>query len=65
MVIQNLPMKSFLLVCIFLLPIVFILKNLFLFFFHIIEGKLIYKTLTEFLKKKFIEYFYSKNIIFI
>ena len=43
--------KSFLFLCIALLPIIFILKNLFLFFFHKIEANLIYKTLREFSKK--------------
>ena len=43
--------ESFLFLCIFLLPIIFISKNLFLFFFHRIEANLIYKTLTEFSKK--------------
>ena len=43
--------QSFLFFCIILLPLVFIFKNLFLFFFHKIEANLIYNTLTEFSKK--------------
>mgnify|MGYP006132475491 CR=1 FL=1 len=43
--------ESFLFLCIALLPIIFILKNLFLFIFHKIEANLIYKTLREFSKK--------------
>ena len=57
--------ESFLLVCIFLLPIVFILKNLFLFFFHIIEAKLIYKTLTEFSKKIYKIFLFQKYNFYI
>ena len=57
--------ESFLLVCIFLLPIIFILKNLFLFFFHIIEAKLIYKTLTEFSKKIYRIFLFQKYNFYI
>lgn len=57
--------ESFLLVCIFLLPIIFILKNLFLFFFHIIEAKLIYKTLTEFSKKIYKIFLFQKYNFYI
>lgn len=57
--------ESFLFLCIFLLPIIFILKNLFLFFFHIIEANLIYKTLTEFSKKIYKIFLFQKYNFYI
>ena len=44
---QEITSKNFLLICIFLLPTIFFLKNLLLFFFHRIEAGLIYNTLLD------------------
>ena len=57
--------ESFLFLCIFLLPIIFISKNLFLFFFHRIEANLIYKTLTEFSKKIYKIFLFQKYNFYI
>jgi ABC-type multidrug transport system fused ATPase/permease subunit len=57
--------ESFLFLCILLLPIIFTLKNLFLFFFHIIEANLIYKTLTEFSKKIYKIFLFQKYNFYI
>ena len=57
--------ESFLFLCIFLLPIIFISKNLFLFFFHRIEANLIYETLTEFSKKIYKIFLFQKYNFYI
>ena len=57
---SDFTIESFLFLGIFLLPIIFILKNLFLFFFHRIEANLIYRTLTEFSKKIYKIFLFQK-----
>ena len=62
---QELTSKNFLLICIFLLPTIFFLKNLLLFFFHRIEAGLIYNTLSEFSKKIYNIFLFQKNDFYV
>ena len=52
--------QNFLSICLFLLPIVFITKNLFLFLFHNFEAAFIFKTLQNFSLKIYKIFLYQK-----
>ena len=52
--------NGFLYFCIILLPSIFILKNLFLLFFHHLEANLIFKTLRDFSKKIYKIFLFQK-----
>ena len=52
--------KNFLNFCIILLPTIFLIKNLFLLFFHNLEGNFIFKTLRDFSRRIYKTFFISK-----
>tara|TARA_B100000989_G_scaffold276797_1_gene237293 strand:+ start:9003 stop:10700 length:1698 start_codon:yes stop_codon:yes gene_type:complete len=56
---------SFLYFCIILLPSIFILKNLFLFFFHYLEANLIFKSLRDFSKNIYKIFLFQKYEFYI
>ena len=56
---------NFLYFCIILLPSVFILKNLFLLFFHYLEANLIFKTLRDFSKNIYKIFLFQKYEFYI
>lgn len=57
--------ESFLYFCIILLPSIFILKNLFLLFFHYLESNLIFKTLRDFSKNIYKIFLFQKYEFYI
>ena len=52
--------KNFLNFCIILLPTIFLIKNLFLLFFHNLEGNFIFKTLRDFSRRIYKTFLYQK-----
>ncbi len=52
--------KNFLNFCIILLPCIFLVKNLFLLFFHNLEGNFIFKTLRDFSRRIYKTFLYQK-----
>ncbi len=56
---------NFLYLCIILLPSIFILKNLFLLFFHYLEANLIFKTLRDFSKNIYKIFLFQKYEFYI
>ena len=56
---------NFLFFCIILLPSIFILKNLFLLFFHYLEANLIFKTLRDFSKNIYKIFLFQKYEFYI
>ena len=57
--------RNFFIFCIILLPSIFILKNLFLLFFHYLESNLIFKTLRDFSKNIYKIFLFQKYEFYI
>ena len=62
---ENIHTRNFLYFCIILLPSIFILKNLFLLFFHYLEANLIFKTLRDFSKNIYKIFLFQKYEFYI